>query len=274
MTENKTLRIALGQFSVRESSEENQAVVRDLIDRAEAGGAELLVMPESVIAQKPGAPAWSRTHAEPLDGPFVTALREATKGRRVTVVCTVLARIPGETRCANDLLVVRDGKVLLTYQKLHLYDAFSGRESDNCLAGESVPELVDIGPFRCGFMTCYDIRFPELARALALKGANLFVVSAAWYRGPLKESHWDITLRSRALENTAFVAAVSECGAACIGSSKIVDPLGVVTAQCGSSDQLLFADIEADAVTRARASLPVLENRRFAAPRLREAGEL
>lgn len=274
MAEKTTLRVALGQFFVKETSAENQAITRDLIEQAEANGADLLVLPEGVIARKPGVSDWGKTWSEPLDGPYVTALCEATRGKHVTVVCTVQAKLPNEERYANDLLVVTDGELRLVYQKLHLYDAFRAKESDNAVPGCTVPELVDIGPFRCGFITCYDVRFPEITRALALNGANLIVCSAAWVKGPLKESHWDLCLRARALENTCYVAGVSECGPVNIGCSKLVDPLGVVVAQCGTSDQLLFADIDLRTVERARESLPVLANRRFAAPKLREPGEL
>lgn len=204
----------------------------------------------------------------------MTALLAATKGKRVTVVCTVQAKIPGVERYANDLLVVKDGELKLVYQKLHLYDAFSAKESDNAVPGDEVPALVEVGPFKCGFITCYDARFPEITRALALAGANLLVVSAAWVKGPLKEMHWDLSLRARALENTCFVAGVSECGPVNIGSSKLVDPFGVVVAQCGTTDELLVTDIDPARVEKCRKALPVLENRRFAAPRLREPGEL
>lgn len=274
MIEEKNYRVALGQFFVKETSDENQAITRDFIERAEKKGADLLVLPEGIIARKPGDKDWPRLHSEPLDGPFVTALLAATKGKRVTVVCTVQAKIPGEDRYANDLLVVKDGELKLVYQKLHLYDAFSTKESDNAVPGDEVPALVDVGPFKCGFITCYDARFPEITRALALAGANLLVVSAAWVKGPLKEMHWDLSLRARALENTCFVAGVSECGPVNIGSSKLVDPFGVVVAQCGTTDELLVADIDPARVEKCRKALPVLENRRFAAPRLREPGEL
>ena len=134
--------------------------------------------------------------------------------------------------------------------------------------GDEVPGLVKIGPFTAGFMTCYDVRFPELARRLALDGADLLVLPAAWVKGPLKEMHWDLNVRMRALENTCFMAAVSECGPVNIGSSKVVNPLGVVTAQAGVTDELLLAEIDHDLVASTRAALPVLENRRFAKPEL------
>lgn len=270
---NSVLRVALGQFFVQPESGTNLTIVSELIDRADQGGAGLLLLPEGIIARKPGDNTWPVTHREPLDGPFVSGLLKASVGKTVTVVCTVQIALPNEKRYANDLLVVRDGKILLCYRKLHLYDAFNARESDNAVAGNAVPVLVDIGPFRCGFMTCYDIRFPELARSLALSGATLLVVPAAWVRGPLKEMHWDINIRARALENTCYLAAVSECGPVNVGQSKIADPYGVVVAQCGTANQLLFADIDAKTVEACRGSLPVLKNRRFAAPHLKVLGE-
>ena len=270
---NSVLRVALGQFFVQPESGTNLTIVTELIDRADQGGAGLLLLPEGIIARKPGDNTWPVTHREPLDGPFVSGLLKASVGKTVTVVCTVQIALPNEKRYANDLLVVRDGKILLCYRKLHLYDAFNARESDNAVAGNAVPALVDVGPFRCGFMTCYDIRFPELARSLALSGATLLVVPAAWVRGPLKEMHWDINIRARALENTCYLAAVSECGPVNVGQSKIADPYGVVVAQCGTANQLLFADIDAKTVEACRGSLPVLKNCRFAAPHLKVLGE-
>lgn len=270
---NSVLRVALGQFFVQPESGTNLTIVSELIDRADQGGAGLLLLPEGIIARKPGDNTWPVTHREPLDGPFVSGLLKASVGKTVTVVCTAQIALPNEKRYANDLLVVRDGKILLCYRKLHLYDAFNARESDNAVAGNAVPALVDVGPFRCGFMTCYDIRFPELARSLALSGATLLVVPAAWVRGPLKEMHWDINIRARALENTCYLAAVSECGPVNVGQSKIADPYGVVVAQCGTANQLLFADIDAKTVEACRGSLPVLKNCRFAAPHLKVLGE-
>ena len=262
------MKIALAQFFVKETSEKNLAVVKDFIDRAYAAGAKLLVLPEGIIARKPGFGSWSRDHAETLDGSFVTGLVKATEGKDIAVVGTVHIRVPGETRVHNDLIVARNGKLKLVYTKLHLYDAFKAKESDNVKPGDTVPALVKIGPFTAGFMTCYDVRFPELARRLTADGADLLVLPAAWVKGPLKEMHWDINVRARALENTVYVAAVSECGPVNIGSSKVVNPLGVVTAQAGVTDELLVTGIDHDLVTTTREALPVLANRRFKTPEL------
>ena len=114
-TPQQTLRAALGQFFVKETSTENLAAARSFIERSETAGADLLVLPECIIARKLGTPEWGQKHAEALDGPFVSGLREATRGRRVTVVCTVQAKIPNESRYANDLLVIQDGELRLIY---------------------------------------------------------------------------------------------------------------------------------------------------------------
>ena len=98
------LRVALGQFFVQPESSTNLAIVRDLIDRAQEGGAELLVLPEGIIARKPGDNTWPVTHREPIDGPFVTGLLKATVGKVVTVVCTAQIALPNEGRYANCLL--------------------------------------------------------------------------------------------------------------------------------------------------------------------------
>lgn len=120
-----------------------------------------------------------------------------------------------------------------------------------------------------GLMTCYDLRFPELALALALQGAEILVLPAAWVRGPLKEHHWATLLAARALDTTCYLVAAGECGNRNIGQSRIVDPQGVTIAAAGEAPQLICAEVSADRLSQTRAKLPVLRNRRFAPPRLR-----
>ena len=162
-------------------------------------------------------------------------------------------------------LVVR-GKIIATYRKLHLYDAFAVKESTNVEAGTEIPALLDIGGMKVGTMTCYDVRFPELARRLVLDGAEVIVLPAAWVRGLAKEAHWEVMVTARALENTCYMVAVGECGERNIGASRVVDPLGVTIVAAGEAPALLFADLHSERVAHARKVLPVLANRRFARP--------
>jgi predicted amidohydrolase len=131
-----------------------------------------------------------------------------------------------------------------------------------------VPPLIEIEGIRLGLMTCYDLRFPEMALNLALAGAEVLVLPAAWVRGPLKEHHWSTLLAARALDTTCYVVAAGECGNKNIGQSRIIDPLGVTIAAAAEGPALLIAEISQQRITLARQRLPVLRNRRFAPPQL------
>jgi len=173
-----------------------------------------------------------------------------------------------------ELIIVNDGstdrsaEIIARYAKLHLYDAFNILESTWVDAGGEVAPVIEIAGIKTGLMTCYDLRFPELALTLALQGAELLVLPAAWVRGPLKEHHWATLLAARALDTTCYVVAAGECGNKNIGQSRIIDPLGVTIAAAAEGPALLIAEISQQRITLARQQLPVLRNRRFAPPQL------
>ncbi|MGH3586251.1 MAG: deaminated glutathione amidase [Pseudonocardia sp.] len=256
------LTVAAGQFAASGDWRDNLATCTRLVREAEAGGVDLLVLPEGVLARFVEDRERIREHAQPLDGPFVTGLAAVTVGTAVTVVVGIHEPSGGD-KPYNTLVVLRDGEVVQTYRKLHLYDAFRMAESDNVSAADVVPPLVDVRGFAVGLMTCYDVRFPELARLLAAAGADLLVLPAAWVRGPLKEHHWRTLVTARALDNTVYVLACGECGARNIGQSLVVDPLGVPVAQAGEDPTTVTALVTRDRLTAARSRLPVLQNRRF-----------
>ncbi|WP_171962265.1 deaminated glutathione amidase [Bordetella trematum] len=259
------MKIAMGQFAVRPVWEENAALCRDLIDRARAGGADMLVLPEGILARDITDPDLVLRAAQPLDGPFLSALLPATSG--LTVFLTV--HVPaGDGKLWNTQLALRDGQIVAQYRKLHLYDAFNMQESVNVHPGTEVPPLVEVAGMKVGMMTCYDLRFPELARRLALDGAEVLVAPSAWVKGPMKEMHWQVLSQARALENTCYLVAVGECGPRNIGASMAVDPLGVIVARAAETDALVFAELDPARVQQARQALPVLNNRRFARPEL------
>ena len=171
-------------------------------------------------------------------------------------------------RAVNTLVAIREGAIVASYAKLHLYDAFSVQESRLVDPGSVIPPLIEVEGFKVGLMTCYDIRFPELALNLALQGAEVLVLPAAWVRGPLKEHHWVTLLAARALDTTCYVVAAGECGNKNIGQSRVVDPLGVTVAAAAEAPALLLTEITSARITLARQQLPVLRNRRFAPPQL------
>ena len=171
-------------------------------------------------------------------------------------------------RVANVLVVLQKGKIVARYHKLHLYDAFSMKESTNVDAGDALPPVVTIGDMSVGVMTCYDLRFPEVAKSLALRGAELIVVPAAWVKGAHKERHWETLISARALDTTCYVAAVSECGPRNIGCSMVADPLGIVIARAAETPALVLAELPRERLENVRAALPVLANGRFQPPTL------
>ncbi len=262
------MKVALGQFAVDRVWENNLQTCLGLMDRAQTGGADLLVLPEGILARDIADPDLTLKSAQPLDGPFVSGLCAASRGSSLTTMLSVHTPT-GDGHAFNVLIAIRNGEIIARYRKLHLYDAFAVQESTNVTPGTEVPPLVDVAGMKVGLMTCYDVRFPELARRLALDGAQVLVLPAAWVKGPLKEMHWQVLVTARALENTCYMVAVGECGERNIGNSMVVDPLGVAIAHAAEAPALVFADLDPERVAHARRVLPVLENRRFTTPQLR-----
>lgn len=264
------MKIAFGQYHVTPDWQANLATAEALIRDAAAAGARLLVLPEGIIARDIADPLSFLKNAQPLDGPFVTGLIAALEGTGLVLMATVHTPVDGG-RCENTFIAVNKAGILATYVKLHLYDAFAEKESDTVVAGDTVGPIVEIDDFRFGLMTCYDVRFPELARRLVLDGADALVVPAAWVKGPNKERHWEVLVTARALENTAYAIAVGECGPLNIGASMVVDPLGVAVTRAGETPALSFAVLDRARLEAARGVVPVLKNRRFKAPELDRA---
>ena len=261
------MKVALGQFAVSREWQDNAATCVSLMTQARAGGADLLVLPEGVLARDITDPDLVLKAAQPLDGPFLSAVYAASRGNTLTTIMTV--HVPGdEGKALNVLVAVRNGEIVARYDKLHLYDAFAMQESRNVAAGNAIPPLLEVAGMQVGLMTCYDVRFPEQARRLVLDGADILVLPAAWIRGALKEMHWEVLVTARALENTCYLVAAGECGPRNIGNSMVVDPLGVTIAKAAEAPALVFADVDPARIAYARQVLPVLENRRFARPEL------
>jgi len=259
--------VAAGQFAVMPHPAINAQQCVQMMARAHQQGASLLVLPEALLARDDRDADLSVKSAQRLDGEFLRPLLAESRSNRMTTVLTIhLPSSPG--RAVNTLVVLRGGEVIAHYGKLHLYDAFRIRESRLVDAGDSLPPLIEVDGMQVGMMTCYDLRFPELALSLALQGAELLVLPAAWVNGPHKAHHWSTLLAARALDTTCYLVAAGECGARNIGQSRIVDPLGVTLAEAGDAPELVFARVTADFVYEVRAQLPVLRNRRFAPPQL------
>ena len=202
--------------------------------------------------------------AQPLDGPFVSALAGLAKESGATIVAGMFETSDDPTRPYNTLAVLSaGGELAASYRKLHLYDSFGYRESDRLRAGDGAPVTVDVGDFVVGLMTCYDLRFPEMARRLVDAGADVLAVPAAWVRGPLKEEHWSTLLHARAIENTCYVVGAAQTGTSYVGRSAVVDPMGIAVAALGEQCEVLAADLSSRRLAEVRRANPSLRNRRL-----------
>jgi predicted amidohydrolase len=259
------MKVSVGQFNPGGDVAANLAVMRRLARHARADGAALIVFPEE-----------SMFSVGRVEGDFVAAVdlmwSSFVQGISVIAGETGVAIIAGgyessgEDRPFNTLVAVdSDGRVLETYRKLHLYDAFSYQESKRIKPGDGGIKLVQIGGFTVGIMTCYDLRFPELARALAEDGADLICVAAAWFRGDHKVDHWETLLKARAIENTCWIAAAGTSSEHCIGHSAILDPMGIPQDFLDDeAEGIATAEVTRKRIDEVREFLPVLRNRRLA----------
>ncbi len=254
------MRVALIQLAARTDADANVEAIRGLTADVEA---DVIMLPEAVMYDfgDPSTPLGPA--AQDLDGPFVTALAAVAKKHRAVVIGGMFERSPDPDRPYNTLVsLAPDGDLAGTYRKAHLYDSFGYRESDRLLAGDAVPVVVDVHGANFGLLTCYDLRFPEQARALVDAGATGLALPAAWVRGPLKEDHWDTLVRARAIENTVYVAAAAQCGRSYCGRSMLVDPMGVAVAAMGADEGAAVATLEPTRVDEIRERNPALQHRR------------
>jgi predicted amidohydrolase len=253
---------AVAQFAAGTDKAANRKFAVEAIASAAEAGAELVILPENSMYADPKQ---GTTDAEPLDGEFATTVADTAKANGVTVIAGMTELLPDDTRPANTLIAVDSrGTTIGVYRKVHLYDAFGYRESDKITpAAIAEPVTFDLGGLRFAMLTCYDLRFPEMARYLVDAGATALALPAAWLVGPAKENHWQTLVRARAIENTCYVLAAGQTGPAYSAQSLIADPMGTVLASAGEAPGHALATLSADRIDTVRATNPSLANRRF-----------
>jgi deaminated glutathione amidase len=261
------MRIALGQIPVSPDRYVNLSRVKAALADAAAGGADLAVFPEATMVRFGEDLAAA---AEPLDGPFCAELAAACAAVGVAAVAGVFEPADRGRVFNTAVAFSASGSLVASYRKLHLYDALGEQESETVSPGSDVV-VASLAGADVGLQVCYDIRFPELTRALAVAGARLVTVSAAWATGLFKEEHWVTLLRARAIENTVWIAAVDQVpdpdakptrAPTGVGRSLLIDPMGVVRCDLGPSAGVVVAEADLSAVDSVRAVLPSLANRR------------
>lgn len=258
------MKVSVGQFTPGGDVADNLATMRRLAAGVAQDGSELIIFPEE-----------SMFSVGKVDGDFTAAVdaQWTTFVQGLSLLAAELGiaiiaggyESSGEARPYNTVVAVdASGGILGTYRKLHLYDAFSYQESERIKPSGQGLSIVEIAGFKVGIMTCYDLRFPELARALVVSGVELLSVSAAWFKGEHKVEHWETLLKARAIENTCWVAAAGTSSRHCIGHSAVLDPMGVpVSFLNDDAEGVATADVTHRRVEEVREFLPVLRNRRF-----------
>jgi len=262
------IKVAVAQFTAGLDTDENARQCAELVATSAGEGADLAVLPEASMFFDPAKEQADRPHGQTLDGEFVAAVAEAAKAHGIAVLVGLSESLPGrrdDKRDSNTVVVVSaTGETLGAYRKIHLYDAFGYRESEQIRPGEiGQPLVFQVGDISVGVLTCYDLRFPEAFRWVTDAGADLIAVPAAWAVGPAKEDHWRTLVRARAIENTIYVAAAGQTGPPSCGQSIVVDPMGVELANAGERPGVAVASVSQQRLEQVRQVNPSLRNRRF-----------
>ncbi len=253
-------------MTASEDKEENLKRGVRLTDEAAKAGAQLLVLPENFMAYTTlqQSPAELHDIAEEADGPFVSGLAAGAKKRRMYLVFGITERSRKKGKVHNTVVMIGpEGERIALHRKLQLFDSFGYMESSRFEPGEDIEGAFDTGLGRMGLMSCYELRFPEIARILAMQGAQIIIVPTGWVAGRMKEEHLHILARARALENTVFVAVASQTGRIFSGRSIVVDPFGVSIADAGEEERLITTEIDLDRLARVRKTVPSLDQVRM-----------
>jgi deaminated glutathione amidase len=274
MDHQDSLRVAAVQLSSQTDVESNLQVCRDQVARAAGEGARLVVLPENFAYL--GPEDGKRAIAEELGDPGAPIQRAVIQMAREHRVALVAGGFPERSddpaRPYNCCAVWTDqGQLVTSYRKLHLFDVElpDGNqlcESNSNSAGDQ-PIVATVGGFRVGLSICYDLRFPELYRALVDRGAEVLVVPSAFTLQTGRD-HWHVLLRARAIESQCWVVAANQWGRhaegrASYGHSLVVDPWGTVVAECSDQVAVIVAEIDRRALLRVRQTLPSLRHRRL-----------
>jgi predicted amidohydrolase len=264
------VRAAAVQLQSTPDRDRNLAAADRLTRAAASAGADLVVLPEKWPAL--GTPEQTIAAAEPLDGPVVQWARDIARELGIDLVAGSFSeRVEGDERGRNTSVHVGpDGELRASYRKIHMFDVEVGgrvyKESEHEAPGDEIVLSETAGGSRLGLTICYDVRFPELYRILAVQGAEIVTVPAAFTLATTRD-HWEVLLRARAIEGQCFVVAANQIGEHAPGirsggRSMIVDPWGVVLATAPDTETFVVAELDLERQAEIRRTLPSLANRR------------
>lgn len=277
------VKVSIVQMMSSQDKEKNLQYSLEQINQSARNSAKIICFPEFQMAFSPSSQTSEELFSisEFIDGRFVSELKKSAKDNNIFVVASIYERATQKDIVSSKergrkrksvkdsfrvfdtvVLINNQGKLVSSYRKLHLYDALGFRESSKLMAGNKLfaPVISPLG--KIGALVCYDLRFPELSRILTLKGSLSLIAPSGWVQGTMKEDHWLIMCKARAIENGVYLIAPNQIGNIFCGRSLIVDPFGVVIADMGNKEGFEIIDLDLDRINSTRNNLPLLKNRR------------
>lgn len=264
----KQFRTALVQMKSTVNKEQNLAYSLELINEAAKDKARLICFPEFQMAYSPPEQKPETLHkiAEKMDGNFVSTLSYSAKQNKINVIATIYEITNTNKqyhKVFDTAIIINDlGKLKSVYRKVHLYDALGFKESKKLVAGSIIERPTRTSVGNLGLLICYDMRFPEISRILTVNGANILASPSAWVAGFMKQEHWEIMVKARAIENGVYVIAPNQVGNIYCGHSMVIDPFGSTLVDMGNREGIEIIDIDSSRIDTIRRTLPLLMNRR------------
>jgi predicted amidohydrolase len=262
-------KLALCQMEVIDNKDSNIKKALEMIKVAAENKSDMVILPE--MFNCPYDNSKFREYAEERkNSKTLKAIKESAKELNLYIVAGSIPELEDDNLYNSSFIFDRDGEIIASHRKMHLFDIdiagkISFKESETLSAGNQIT-VVDTELCKIGVAICYDIRFPELLRLMALKGAELIVIPGAFNMttGP---AHWETLIRSRAIDNQLYVAAASparneELSYVAYGNSMVADPWGEIVARAGEKEEIVYADIKLSKIKEVRKELPVLNGRR------------
>ncbi len=261
--------MAAVQFCSNEDKSRNLKLTGTYIDNAVKDGADVVVLPEMFNCC--GHTKIMVENAEEIPGDTINFLSDKARTHGIYIVCGSIFEKVEENKVHNTPVIVgRSGEILARYAKVHLFDVdiqdkIRYKESENVVAGQGIV-TANMGDVKTGLSICYDLRFCELYRSLALNGAKIIFIPSA-FTSTTGEYHWEPLVIARAIENQVFVVAANQIGTSpnnitCYGKSMIVDPWGRVLAKAKESENVITAEVDLSLLEEVRAEIPLFEHRR------------
>ncbi len=259
------VKVAVVQFKASTDKEANLKKILSYISKAASKNATVCAFPEFMMfyTNSSQTPRQLSDLSEMIKGNFVTTIAKAAKENKIQVIGSFYEKSRTKDRVYDTAFVIdKSGVVISTYRKIHLYDALGFRESDKMISGSKISRPVQTSIGKIGMMICYDLRFPEMSRSLAVAGSEVLVAPSAWVQGHMKEEHWITINKTRAIENGCYVIAPDQVGNIYCGRSLVVDPYGKVLLDMKKRQGIGFVKIDLNMVKETRKILPLLKNRR------------